>query len=271
MMRGLTVMMLACALGACVSVPEIPEGWDFDHEDCWLREMSGYGVSLKGRNPSQAELFAEIRALSAEYRVPVEIIGAVMEQESLGFQYGGDRAIVHNRRECQGLYEGTRRESAGPPGLGLMQLTGATARAFNVPRLITDWRYNLRAGVETLVDKHRRFHRDDPPEMQEIHERNRDILENWHWAVLGYNGFVPNSAYPGRVYARMAAPSEQLKGLFTPVEITAPETVIPGFITAHTPVNHTLFAVEHDGTWLLEDGTIRAPFHVTESEWARGD
>ena len=73
MRRGLMIGILACALGACVSVPKIPEGWDFDHEDCWLPEMSGYGVSLKGSNPSQAELFAEIRALAAEYRVPVEM------------------------------------------------------------------------------------------------------------------------------------------------------------------------------------------------------
>jgi hypothetical protein len=195
----------------------------------------------------------------------------VMEQESRGEQYGDDGVFVHNRRECSGLFAGSRRESSGPPGLGLMQLTGATARAFDVPRLITDWRYNLRAGVEVLDAKYKRVYRDDPPEMQAILESNRDILENWYYGVLAYNGFVPRSVYPARVCAHIASPGVRFRGLFTPVALTSPEAVIPGFIAEHRPDNFTPFAIQRDGTWLLLDGAVTAPIHFTQSAWATSE
>jgi soluble lytic murein transglycosylase-like protein len=256
------------ALTSCAWFTDIPDDWVFDHEDCWIRERSGYGVPVTGKNPRRGDLFAEIHALSIEYRVPVEIIGAVMEQESLGVQYGRHGHIVHNRGECSALFAGERDSGWGPPGLGLMQLTSATARRFDVPPLITDWRYNLRAGVEILDDKYRRVERDLAPEMVETLESNRDILENWYYAVLSYNGWRPNSPYTGRVYACMAAPSREMRGLCTPVTLVPPQDVIPNFNLAHRSTDFTPFAIDEDGLWHLHEGAVPGPFHVTESEWA---
>ena len=74
----------------------------------------------RGKNPSMKELDAEITKLSAEHNVPTEVIKAVAWQESGCQQWRANGTFVYNKKDC---------------GLGMMQLTGATAKQFDVERL----------------------------------------------------------------------------------------------------------------------------------------
>ena len=130
--------------------------------DCWLLNRSNYGVSFTGTNPTLTEVKAQMASFANTYRVPIEVIAAVCYQESGLYQYGGDAFVVHNIGECQYAYaHGVINSGNGvpPPGLGLMQLTSQTARDLStaagrpVSDLVTDWRWNLEAGVKLLVQK----------------------------------------------------------------------------------------------------------------------
>ncbi|MCY2928853.1 MAG: lectin-like protein, partial [Planctomycetota bacterium] len=171
---------------------------NYQHDECWLKQDSGYAVSFAGTNPSLADLQAQIRVLSAQYQVPVEIIGAVAYQESGLHQYGEDGFVVHNKTECRSDFNSDP-NSPRPPGLGLMQLTGSTAAQFDLGRLITDWRYNLEAGVKVLADKYEASVKNDPAWMLPLDRANRNVLENWYYALKGYNGWGPVSGYELRV------------------------------------------------------------------------
>lgn len=145
-MRIITVIavLAASASNASAQTP-------YDHPvDCWLRAQYGSNTTLTGTNPPLAEIHTASQQLAQQYNVPVEIIGSVCAQESGGvYQWGSDGFIVHNIGECQDLFNAT--QTNGPPGLGLMMLTGATAQATgDIPRLITDWRFNLEEGVKVL-------------------------------------------------------------------------------------------------------------------------
>jgi len=152
--------------------------------DCWLENHSGYGISLSGTNPSLGEIHDKIRSLSLTYNVPIEIIAAVAYHESGLYQYGSDSFVIHNKTECRYCFNdpnhdeinppGTRpKGTAPPPGLGMMQLTGPTASgSSNVPRLITDWQFNLEEGVKVLVNKYNSALASDPEWMRQLEREN---------------------------------------------------------------------------------------------------
>jgi len=235
----------------------------YDHPaDCWLRAQYGTNTTLTGTNPPLAEIHAAIQQLAQQYNVPVEIIGAVCANESIGvYQWGSDGFVVHNIGECRDLFNGTL--TNGPPGLGLMQLTGAAAQATgDIPRLITDWRFNLEEGVKVLNAKYELAFSHDHPTLQAIEDQNRNVLENWFYALWFYNGFVvgtPNN-YPYTIYDIVASPPSRLDGLFAPVSITRPETVICDWTSSFA---HG-FAAKPDGEWLCNHLlTFAGPVHLT--------
>ena len=221
---------------------------NYSHSDCWLKYMSGYAGPFTGTNPSTAEIFDAIRSLSVQYKVPIEIIGAVCYQESGLYQYGGDGFVVHNMTECVNDYY--NRTGPKPPGLGLMQLTGDTAKKFNVNLLITDWRDNLEAGVNVLRQKYDQALSYDPPSLQRIEIENWNVLENWRYALAFYNGYQePENPYVNTVCSIIASPPSRLTGLFTGVTLTRPQDVITGFIYGKG------YAVKPEGSWLYYNGS----------------
>lgn len=231
------------------------------HDDCWLRIHSGYAVtSYTGTNPAPAQLQEEMRVLAAEYDIPLEIMGGIVQQESSAYQYGSDGFVVHNLFECRNIFSGVYSTNSAPPGLGLMQLTGATARAYPLPPLIEDWRNNLRQGVDVLHGKYVRFYRDYPASLKNLMIANRHILENWYYGTLGYNGFIAGSTYPNSVYSRVLSPSSRISGLFRPVNITRPANVIPGWQVTST-TSYTFYAVTPDGVWHTPTGDHSGTIH----------
>ncbi len=188
-MRKVLVLLL-CAAGIVAQEPDWPTG----------------------TNPSPAEIAEEMARLSALHAVPLELICAVAHRESGIQQWRADGSFVYNKSDF---------------GLGMMQLTGATAEAYDTERLKTDWRYNLEAGVEVLVAKWNRAMRREhfPPGI----EVDRGLLENWYYAVCYYNG-KQSDVYVSKIFAHLEElPGRMAAILPAPVTITRPETVLEGF------------------------------------------
>lgn len=164
-----------------------------------------------GQNPTWQELDAEIARASSAHGVPTEIIKGIAMQESGVQQWRPDGSFVHNVTDC---------------GLGMMQLTGATARQFDVERLKDDWRYNLDCGVTVLRQKWDRAQREGKVDAD---PETRRVLENWYYAIAYYWG-RSTEEYLRKIYGhieRRPGPLQQL--LRRPVDITIPSEVIPGF------------------------------------------
>ncbi len=250
--RGLT---LAAVCGAALWMGAAPcpvSAWNrYEHPDCWLRFRSGYVGPFTGANPADAELFEALRAVSAQYRVPLEIVGAVCFQESGLRQYGADGVVVHNLGECAAQYYGA---GGAPPGLGLMQLTGSTAETFDQNRLITDWRYNLEAGVKILRHKYAVALGRAPPALQRLDLAHWVVLENWRYALAEYNGFrYPENPYVEAVCGHVAAPPAPLAGLYAGVPVARPIDVMPGFAYGQAYAV-TPFGAWHDATGAVQTG-----------------
>ncbi len=166
----------------------------------------------RGENPEPLVIADEMARLSAVYEVPVELICAVAHRESGIQQWRADGSFVYNKSDF---------------GLGMMQLTGATADAYDKERLKTDWRYNLEAGVKVLVGKWQRaVTREHFPAGIEV---DRGLLENWYYALCYYNGKT-SDVYVAKIYEHAASlPGRMAQILEKPVEITRPESVLEGF------------------------------------------
>jgi len=234
--------------------------------DCWLLNNSNYGVPYTGSNPSLPELKTQMQSLATTYHVPIEVIAAICYRESGMYQYGGDSFLVHNKTECSYAFLHGVINSNGappPPGLGLMQLTSSTATQFNPGQLITDWRYNLEAGVQILVQKYNLAIAGDPQCL--INLRNqavaKTILENWYYAIRYYYGAnSPDSEYLDIIYGYISNPPARLVGFFPAVTITKPQVVIPGFTTTQG------FCAETNGVWTnYQCNTYSGTVHVSSS------
>ncbi|MGE0713182.1 MAG: hypothetical protein AB7N76_35460 [Planctomycetota bacterium] len=164
-----------------------------------------------GKNPSVEELAQEIAKVSAAHQVPTEVIKAIAWRESNCQQWRADGSFVHNKTDC---------------GLGMMQLTGATAKQFDVEKLKDDWRYNLECGVKVLVEKWQRAERkgqvpNDPAA--------RRVLENWYYPVAYYYG-AQKEDYLVKVFEHLEKRPGVLQRLLARgVKVTLASEAIPGF------------------------------------------
>jgi hypothetical protein len=164
-----------------------------------------------GQNPTWQELDAEIARASSAHGVPTEIIKGIAMQESGVQQWRPDGSFVHNVTDC---------------GLGMMQLTGATARQFDVERLKDDWRYNLDCGVTVLRQKWDRAQREGKVDAD---PETRRVLENWYYAIAYYWG-RSTEEYLRKIYGHIERRPAALQQLLRrPVDITIPSEAIPGF------------------------------------------
>lgn len=169
------------------------------------------GALPSGKNPGPEELAAEMCKASAAHGVPTEVIKAIAWQESGAQQWKPDGSLVHNATDC---------------GLGMMQLTGATAEQFDVPRLKSDWRYNLDAGVTVLTQKWDMAQRKGQVPADPEAKR---VLENWYYPVAYYYG-ARDESYLVKIFAHLKNRPGRLQQLLgAPVEVTLASSAIPGF------------------------------------------
>lgn len=164
-----------------------------------------------GKNPTVEELGAEIAKVSAKHNVPTEIIKAIAWRESGCQQWRADGSFVYNKTDC---------------GLGMFQLTGATAAQFDLERLKDDWTYNLECGVTVMVEKWKRAERKGQvPSDPEA----RRVLENWYYPVAYYWG-GKTEEYLAKVFDHLEKRPGKLQQLLSRgVRVTLASEAIPGF------------------------------------------
>jgi hypothetical protein len=140
-----------------------------------------------------------------------------------------------------------------------MQLTSITATDPSIANHdpvqdITNWHYNLEAGVQVLAQKYAIAASQAPACVANVLNKtaNRQILENWFYAIQFYNGAPTADQYRDTVYDHILHPAPRIQGLFPPVQITRPENEITGFQTNDS------FAVDKNGTWTGQDCTTYA-------------
>lgn len=132
-----------------------------------IRNTCQYNSSQKV-NPDFKTMNCLLTETALAYDVPPEIVKAIAEGESGNWRHFNDKgeAIVTSDN-----------------GIGIMQITNQSQ--YDEHRLKDDIAYNIQAGVETL-DK--MFKRTDLPS---INNKERDVLENWYFAIMAYNGTKP--------------------------------------------------------------------------------
>jgi len=176
-----------------------------------LAEGKDCGRLPTGTNPGMDELDQEIAKLSAKFRIPTEVIKGIAWQESGCQQWRADGTLVYNKTDC---------------GLGMMQLTGATAAQFDVERLKDDWRYNLEAGFTVLNQKWARAQRSGQVPADPAARR---VLENWYYAIAYYWGGREES-YLRKIFGHIENRPGRLQTLLRRgVKVTIASDVIEGF------------------------------------------
>lgn len=107
-----------------------------------------------------------------EFNIPPEVVKAIAFKENGSW----DQTKVHDDDG-----DGT------PDGLGLMQVTdsGVGGVTFDKNKLKNDVCYNVDAALKILEDKWR-----NSP-IPAINHGDRNVIENWYFAIMAYNGLVP--------------------------------------------------------------------------------
>ncbi|MBI4612651.1 MAG: hypothetical protein HY720_03485, partial [Planctomycetes bacterium] len=166
--------------------------------------------ALAGTNPGPDECWAEMVRLSKVHGVPAPLIAAVAHAESSWQQFaratGNYAGRYYNEGDLVESFDG---------GIGMMQITGDPISGIDHDRIRTDWKYNLEIGVRTLRFKYdyswyvvsvinprhglpavpNWFPRGDP-----------EILENWWYGLICYNGYSPASTVAEVYLARAENP-----------------------------------------------------------------
>ncbi|MGY3715209.1 transglycosylase SLT domain-containing protein [Sutcliffiella cohnii] len=120
-------------------------------------------------NPDRFELNRLLTEEALKQNVPPEIVKAIAFEESKGWN------------QCVN----------GQPymspdgGVGVMQITDHEgAYDYDPERVKYDAAYNIEVGVDILNDKW------NMKSIPSLNDRDRDVLENWYFAVMAYNGSV---------------------------------------------------------------------------------
>ncbi|MFZ2412990.1 MAG: stalk domain-containing protein [Candidatus Cryosericum sp.] len=182
-----------------------------------------------GTNPPDTYIRARLKDAALRYNVPSAILMAIAYQESgwRQFDASGNTVIGSN---------------ATSQDIGIMQIN-STGRS-DIDRLMTDIDYNIETGARMLDGKWKLA--------PGIGDRDRNVLENWYYAIWAYNGLSstnnPNTPggrhYQDRVLALMARQVLGSDGqpLWPPVVVTLPSPSIitdpPAWIPTPQPVHY---------------------------------
>jgi hypothetical protein len=186
-------------------------------------------ASAGGTNPPDTSIRARLKDAALRYNVPSAILMAIAYQESgwRQFDASGNTVIGSN---------------ATSQDIGIMQIN--TSVRTDIDRLMTDIDYNIEIGAKILDGKWKLA--------PGIGDRDRNVLENWYYAIWAYNGLSstnnPNTPggrhYQDRVLALMARQVLGSDGqpLWPPVVVTLPNPSIimnpPAWIPTPQPVHY---------------------------------
>lgn len=182
-----------------------------------------------GTNPPGASIRARLKDAALRYNVPSAILIAIAYQESGCRQFGANGSTIVG-------------SNATSQDIGIMQIN-SSGRS-DIDRLMTDIDYNIETGAKMLDGKWKLA--------PGIGDRDRNVLENWYYAIWAYNGLSstnnPNTLggrhYQDRVLALMASQVLGTDGqlLWPPVAVTLPDRSIildpPDWIPTPMPIHY---------------------------------
>ncbi|WML41226.1 cell wall-binding repeat-containing protein [Neobacillus sp. OS1-2] len=126
------------------------------------------------QNPSYQEINKLLTESAIKYDIPPEIAKTLAYQESAWQQFDKNGEPYH--------------ASNNDGGIGIMQITNDPR--FDQEKLKTDIQYNINAGLQKLDEKFKGI----DGKLPILNNNERDILENWYFAILAYNGKVPSNS-----------------------------------------------------------------------------
>jgi Bacterial Ig domain/Choline-binding repeat/Transglycosylase SLT domain/Bacterial SH3 domain len=147
-------------------------GWSHEQASAEMNfpsKCTSYGEIKPNQNPSPQQMNCLLTNAALEANIPPEVVKAVATQESGWTQF----------------------TSNGQPyissdgGIGVMQITNQAS--YDQEKLKNDIYYNIQAGVELLNSNYNRTYTDLP----KIKGVGRDVIENWYFPVMAYNGTKP--------------------------------------------------------------------------------
>lgn len=178
-------------------------------------------------NPSDSVLRAKFIEIAKKYNIPSVILMGIAYTESGWKQFDSSGNPIINTN------------TDGSIDIGIMQVN-SKGRS-DLDRLKTDIFYNIEVGAKILDGKWKIT--------PAIGDSDRNILENWYYAIWAYNGFsyINHPLNPeGRKYQDKVIDNiakliigDDGQPLWTPVKITKPDPNIitnpPGYIDTPTP------------------------------------
>jgi putative cell wall-binding protein len=151
-MKKITAGIAAAAMAASITFPAAAAGYE---------------------NKSHAEINRLLTEAAIKYDVPPEVVKALAEEESSWKQYKDGKPFISSDN-----------------GIGIMQVTDT--EGYDIEKLKTDIEYNIKAGIEILNKKWDRGESGmtnwKSTSIPTIGDNERDIIENWYFAILAYNG-----------------------------------------------------------------------------------
>ncbi|MGV2622778.1 UNVERIFIED_CONTAM: cell wall-binding repeat-containing protein [Halobacillus marinus] len=180
-------------------------------------------VNEKYKNPSYAEINRMLTDAAEEFDMPPEVVKAIAFQESGWQQYWdpGRTPVSHYQNSCtSNSTTGTKWDGTNVKlgydciGIGIMQVSDyrfiedPVKRQEEVTKLSTDINYNIREGLKILDQKWKYANSGLIPT---VNNADRDVIENWYFAILAYNGLSSRNhpidsayvSYQDKVYDRM--------------------------------------------------------------------
>ncbi|MCA0150327.1 cell wall-binding repeat-containing protein [Rossellomorea vietnamensis] len=156
-------------------------------------------------NPSKYEINRLLTEAAMKYDVPAEVVKALAAEESGWKQFTADGEP----------------NISGDGGIGIMQVTNTDG--YDVERLKSDIAFNIEAGIKILNKKWELGEKgltdwDRSTSIPTVGDNERDIIENWYFTILAYNGQVQTNSpikmatgernfgsYQDRVYAELSS------------------------------------------------------------------
>jgi hypothetical protein len=186
-------------------------------------------AAARGVNPPDTYIRARLKDAALRYNIPSVILMAIAYQES------GWRQFDANGDTVVGL-------NATSQDVGIMQIN--TAARNDIDRLMSDIDYNIETGAKILDGKWKLA--------PGIGDRDRNVLENWYYAIWAYNGLTstnnPNTPggrhYQDRILGVMARQVLGSDGqpMWPSVAVTFPNPAIitdpPTWIPTPQPVHY---------------------------------
>ncbi|UPM53655.1 Ig-like domain-containing protein [Gottfriedia acidiceleris] len=155
----LTVCMISLFYGKATAESE-PE-WA-------LKCANQYGAITSNENPTFQHINCLLTNAAIQADIPPEVVKGIATKESDWRQFVDGKPYISKDN-----------------GIGIMQITDKTLTEEQKERLKNDILYNIETGVRILNDKA------SLTSLPHINGAGRDIIENWYFPVMAYNGTVP--------------------------------------------------------------------------------